>query len=63
MKVNRWEKERFREGSKSSLLLAGIMGIILVVLLFIYVSIPKVPGGPGQRRPEPEGMPQGLSER
>ncbi len=60
MKVNRWEKERFREGSRSSLLLAGIMGIILVVLLLIYVSIPKVPSGPGQSSPEPEAMATGT---
>lgn len=57
MKVNQWERERFREGSKSSLLLAGIMGIILVVLLLIYVSIPRVPSGPSQGRPGPELVP------
>lgn len=60
MKVNRWEKERFREGNKSSLLLAGIMGILLVVLLVIYLSIPKVPSGPSQSRPEPEPMATGT---
>ncbi len=60
MKVNRWEKERFRETSRSSLLLAGIMGLILVVLLVIYVSIPKVPSGPSQSTPEPEPMATGT---
>ncbi len=54
MKVNRWDKERFSEASKSRLLLAGIMGVILVVLLLIYVSIPRVPSGPRQIAPEGE---------
>ena len=52
MKINKWEEQRSSEASKSTLLLAGIMGVILVVLLLIYVSIPRVPGERNQGMPE-----------
>jgi hypothetical protein len=51
VKVNKWEKQRSGEASKSHLLLAGIMGLVLVVLLLIYVSIPRVPSGRNQEMP------------
>jgi len=54
VKLNRWEKQRSSEASKSTLLLAGIMGVILVVLLLVYFSIPRVPGGRNQVVPEPK---------
>ena len=56
MKVNRWEKQRSSEASKSNLLLAGTMGVILVVLLLIYLSVPRVPGGRNQGKPEPKAI-------
>ena len=56
MKINKWEEQRSSEASKSTLLLAGIMGVILVVLLLIYVSIPRVPGGREQGMPEPKAI-------
>ena len=56
MKINKWEEQRSSEASKSTLLLAGIMGVILVGLLLIYVSIPKVPGERNQGMPEPKAI-------
>jgi len=56
VKLNKWEEQRSSEASKSTLLLAGIMGLMLVVLLLIYVSIPKVPGERNQRIPEPKAI-------
>ncbi len=57
MKLNKWEKQRSGEASRSNLLLAGIMGLALVVLLLIYVSIPRVPSGRNQEMPELEAIP------
>ncbi len=56
MKINKWEEQRSSEASKSTLLLAGIMGVILVVLLLIYVSLPRVPGERNQGMPELEAI-------
>jgi len=56
VKINKWEEQRSSEASKSTLLLAGIMGVILVVLLLIYVSIPRVPSGQNQGMPELEAI-------
>ena len=56
MKINKWEEQRSSEASKSTLLLAGIMGVVLVVLVLLYVSIPKVPGERNQGMPEPKAI-------
>ncbi len=52
MKITRWENERSREANKSNLLLMGTLGVILVVLVVVYLSVPRVPT---QR--SPEGLP------
>ncbi len=56
MKINKWEEQRSSEASKSTLLLAGVMGVILVVLLLIYISIPRVLTERNQEMPEPKAI-------
>jgi len=56
VKINKWEEQRSSEASKSTLLLAGIMGVILVMSLVIYVSIPRVSTERNQGIPQPEAI-------
>ncbi len=56
MKINKWEEQRSSEASKSTLLLVGVMGVILIVSLLTYVFIPKVPTEQNQGMPEPKAI-------